>query len=92
MSKPVHGDEQYDIAAKKLADYIEKSVTQNFCANLDLKLAKRLAKLFKMAAAECDDAVITKIRQGMSGLSSSLKKSKPEPETPELPDLPELFD
>ena len=74
MSKPVPGDEKIDETGRQLARIISKTVTEEFCRNLDLSTAKSLMKAFGHAKVELDDCVITKMRQSQSGIASGMKR------------------
>jgi hypothetical protein len=77
MSKPIHGDEQYDLTAEQLTDAIIQHTTEQCCRNLSLARLKGLAKAMKHGLAEVDDAIATKVQQSIGGLKGRIRaKSK----------------
>lgn len=68
MGKPVPGDPEVDVQGKLLAEEIAKTVTHRACRNYDQKTAKKLRKAMAHALVELDDAIITKIQQGIGGV------------------------
>jgi hypothetical protein len=85
MSKPVHGDEQYDEIAEQLTDAVIRHTTEQCCRNLSLVRLKSLGKAMKLGTAQIDDAIATKLQQSIGGLKGSIRAK--EAQEPGLTDL-----
>jgi hypothetical protein len=85
MSKPVHGDEQYDKIAEQLTDVVARHTTEQYCRNLSLLRLKSLRKAMRHGLAELEDAITTKIQQSVGGVKGSIRAK--EAQEPGLTDL-----
>jgi len=74
MSKSVNGDPEIDAKLNGLNDLINILINSKNLKNIDIKLARRLAKTMKKSAAELDDYVMVRMEQKLGGHIGATKK------------------
>lgn len=77
MSKPVYGDINIDKKMDDLNSEICDAINVTSLRNIDIKIARKLAKTMKIAAAELDDYIIIRMEQKLGGhIGATKKKTK----------------
>lgn len=74
MSKPVNGDPEIDAKLNSLNHLVNNLLSPKNLRNIDIKLARRLAKTMKRSAAELDDYVMVRMEQKLGGHIGATKK------------------
>lgn len=74
MSKPVNGDPEIDAKLDGLNSLINDLINSKNLRNIDIKLARRLAKTMKKSSAELDDYVMVRMEQKLGGHIGATKK------------------
>ena len=67
MSKSVNGDPEIDAKLDGLNTLVLNLISSKNLRNIDIKLARKLAKTMKKSAAELDDYVMIRLEQKLGG-------------------------
>ena len=74
MSRPVKGNFEIDAKLDSLNNLINNLINTKNLRNIDIKLARRLAKTMKKSIAELDDYIIVRVEQKIGGHIGGTKK------------------